>query len=65
MEYNFQVREGYCPLVISIIAVALVHGAPVWRKAVSVTEENGACKHICTPTLKSVGEKGVLCAKNG
>jgi len=33
-------------------AVAVVHGAPMWRKAVSVTEEKGTCWHIRTPTLK-------------
>lgn len=49
---------------VKMIAVAVIHGALVWRNAVSVSEENGTCRHIRTPTLKLVCKKGGLCAKN-
>jgi len=30
-----------------------------------MTEENGVCRHINTPMLKSMYERGGFCAKNG
>jgi len=50
---------------VRMTAVAVIHGAPVWRKAASVAEENGVCRHVNTPTLKLVCERGGLCPKNG